>query len=168
MSKLKPHFCLSCTCSRFASCPHGDRPASNPPCRSWGHGGRPEELEAASWKDLGTPSGRKDLPGGIPGRFPGSALSKTFCSLQLWGAALSAQQGTCLVVLSGEAARSPLGNLGRSFLWFLNAGAYIYSIKILLDSLPSGSVLLVLCSGYLFSWWFFSEPTGEARLTPRD
>lgn len=52
-------------------------------------GGRQEELEAASWKDLGIPAGRKDLLGVLPGPFPGSALLKTFCSLQLWGAALS-------------------------------------------------------------------------------
>lgn len=31
---------------------------------------RQGEWEAASWKDLGTPSGRKALLGGIPARFP--------------------------------------------------------------------------------------------------
>ncbi|PNI83716.1 PRKCH isoform 9, partial [Pan troglodytes] len=57
--------------------------------QSAGDMGRQEELEAASWKDLGAPSGRKDWLGRIPGCFPGSALPKTLCSLQPWRAAFS-------------------------------------------------------------------------------
>lgn len=62
-------------------------PAANTYFRTWGNGGRQEELEAASWKDLGIPSGRKDLLGGISGCFPPSPLLKTLCSLQHWKAA---------------------------------------------------------------------------------
>lgn len=125
LSKLKPYFLLVCFVLRSLST---RGPAPNILAAEHGDiGGGKRSWRLRHGKTLASPQGRKDLLGGIPSCFPGSALLKTFCSLQHWEECVlsTSPPGYLPVSLVRGAARLPWAITDYLCPLFVDPGTWI-------------------------------------------